>query len=230
MPFDFNPQEAEFDGQDPFKGGGRPAAGKYHCELTEAREMEQGNAVLLTFQIHSPGEECGKTFTHIVNYSGKTAESTKKVQRRCLGFAVALGMTTLDAVAEAQAKGEGVSLDFTTAGIGCHAIVELVDDTYLDKKTETKKPTVTIPWAGIWNLADPRVWDVPISAELAALVGYVKPATPPEGYKPPADGQAGAAAGGKPGGKPAGGAAGKSAGGTKPAAARPTPQQRYADI
>lgn len=191
----------DFEPESLLQGGGAPKPGTYHVQVIDAKELTDKDQIELKFQIMSPGPECGKHHTEWLSCTGGDAEKTKKCQQRILGVALKLRLLKPDYYTQCRASKTPIALDFADA-LGCQAIIELAENKYTGKDGH-EKVNVRMPFAGIYDLCDPKVADVPVDWDTAACWGRVPadpfvnppatgatkaapPATPPKAAQPKA--------------------------------------------
>lgn len=162
-----------------FGGGGRPEPGIYHCQVIEATEMEEYAEI--KFEVVGPGTEIGKRCSVRLYYtSPKGGDAAIACQKRLVGFALRMRLLSQADYDAAKAAGQGLNIDFSQA-IGCQALVEFkLGKPYKDKNGQERQST-EIPFGGIFDLEDEKHADIPLDAEIAAIVGVKRASDNPFG-------------------------------------------------
>jgi len=167
-----------------FGGGGRPEPGIYHCQVIEATEYDEYAEI--KFEVVGPGTEIGKRCSVRLYYtSPKGGDAAIACQKRLVGFALRMRLLSQADYDAAKAAGQGMNIDFSQA-IGCQALVEFkLGKPYKDKNGQERQST-EIPFGGIFDLEDEKHADIPLDAEIAAIVGVKRSSDNPFGNPAPA--------------------------------------------
>jgi len=166
---------------DPDKLGGPdyPAPGSYHFEIEEVVEEDpQSGCMYAVCKVLAgdPAEQEGKIHREYFSL-------TEKAMGRIFQFAMAIGLTTEEAIKAAKQGGQALNLDFENDGPGRQFCGKLIEEEY-QGKTRNKLNF------NIWSLDDKKAKGIPLAHDKLK-----KPA-------PPATVAAGAGAGGSGNGSP----------------------------
>ena len=137
-------------------GGDRPLAGRYHVVVksVDTSHTKNPTSIPTEFEVLAgtvPGQE-GKTKIEFFYYD--PADVKDFAVDRLTRFAWACGLIGEDEEKDVNQRD----------AIGKQLVIELVDDTYIDKKTGQERKTVNIARdGGMWPVNHPDVCDVPKS-------------------------------------------------------------------
>ena len=108
--------------------------------VAEEKVKEEKQLLVLEVLAATVVDQVGRVHPEFLNLpTGNNADTDRQLCRRLGGFALALGLTTLEKIASGQ-----VDIDFADA-VGKEAIVEFV------KRTQG----IQVSFLGIWALGDP---------------------------------------------------------------------------
>ena len=141
---------------DPDKLGGPdfPAPGSYHFEIEEVVEEDpQSGCMYAVCRILAgdPAEQEGKTHREYFSL-------TEKAMGRIFQFAMAIGLTTEEAIKAAKQGGQALDLDFESDGPGRQFCGKLVEEEY-QGKTRNKLNF------NIWSLDDKKAKGIPLAQD-----------------------------------------------------------------
>lgn len=158
---------------DDFKGGGsgRPAPGKYHCVICDARETDK---VELSFEVlnGTTDGQVGKVYTEkfaVANPADPKAD--KALRRRLFGVAVALGLITEE---EVKASGGNVEINFFDA-MNRQCVIVLKPEEYPSKRPEDNGriiKTSKLEFNGVLSLDAKEAKNVPRDESALAMADY----------------------------------------------------------
>ncbi len=164
------PIEFEIDSFDPDNLGGFdfPAVGKYHVEANELDEdavaKSSGNPqMVVDFEVLAGTTADQEGVTGRIYYP--LSADAKKF---ALGLAVALGLTTKEALTAAKKANKAPGIEFRD-GAGRQFCLEVTLDNYDGKDRLKVEPF------SVWHLDDPAAKDIPKNAAMLAQLGNAAP-------------------------------------------------------
>ncbi len=155
-------------------GGDRPVAGRYHVVVKSVDNSHTTNPTSIPTEFEvlagtAPGQE-GKTTIEFFYYDLKNVKDFAR--DRIIRFAQTCGLI---------GDNEDKDVDLLDA-IGKQLVIQLVDDTYEDKKTGEERKSVRIARdGGMWPLNHEDVREVPKSQAAIDLATAPSTSSPPGG-------------------------------------------------
>lgn len=162
-----------FDSEEVVSGGSgaTAAAGWHHLRLEESEEKE--NRFILSFEVVSPGSECGK-FCRDSLWFPKEEDTSKWPMKRIYIYAFALGVITVDEYNAARAAGQQCEIDFN-AVLGAQCVGNWHQDrdkTWTDKSGNVR-PQMTLG-GDIYSLTHKNAAKAVIDWDTAATIGITQ--------------------------------------------------------